>query len=118
MCGVLPGDVIVSFSDMEIHGWSDLASAISLTSCEKPVPMIVLRNKKRKKLMVKPIPALHGQMESKGNIKGIIIFDVTQGLPVRMQINPFIISSSFIVKDKKTEITARVESTTQLLKLQ
>lgn len=116
--GVFPGDVIVSAGNMSIHSWSDLASAISLSSCDKLIPMIVLRNKIRKKLMVKPMATLSGQMESKGNIAGIIIFDVTQGLLIRMQINPFIISSSFIVGDQKTEITAKVDSLTQLHKLQ
>jgi membrane-associated protease RseP (regulator of RpoE activity) len=115
--GVLRGDVIISLDNMSIQGWSDLASAISLSSSDKPVPMIVLRNKKREKLMVKPKAVLSGQMESKGKIKGIIVFDVTQGLLVRLQINPFIIRSSFIVDDQTTEINAKVESLTQLIKL-
>jgi hypothetical protein len=115
--GVLPGDVIVSVGNLSIHSWSDLASAISLSSCDKLIPIIVLRNKRRKKLMVKPKAVLSGQMESKGKIKGTIVFDVTQGLLVRMQINPFIISSSFIIDDQTTEINVKVESLTQLLKL-
>jgi hypothetical protein len=35
-----------------------------------------------------------------------------------MEINPFIISSSFIVDDKTTEIKAHVESLTQFYKLE
>jgi hypothetical protein len=116
--GVLPGDVIISFDNLRIQGWSDLASAISLSSCDKLIPMVVLRNEKRKMLMVKPEAVLSGQMESKGKIKGIIVFDITQGLLVRMKISPFIISSSFIVEDQTTEINANVESLSQLLEFQ
>jgi membrane-associated protease RseP (regulator of RpoE activity) len=116
--GVLRGDTISSFDSMNIQGWSDLASAISLTSCDKPVPMVVLRNKRRKELMIQPKAVLSGQMESTGKIKGIIIFDVTLGLLVRMQIKPFIISSTFIINDQTTEINANVESISQLYKLE
>jgi hypothetical protein len=116
--GVLTGDVIVDFGNMAIHSWSDLASAISLSSCDEQIPMIVLRNQERKKLMVKPQAALYGQMMSKGNIKGTIIFDVTQGLLISLKISPFTINSSINVKEQITEIKAHVESLTQFRKLQ
>lgn len=115
--GVLRGDIISSFDNMDIQGWSDLASAISLSSIDKPVPMTILRNKKKEELMIQPKAVLSGQMESKGKIKGIIVFDVTQGLLVRMQIKPFVINSIFIIDDQKTEINANVESLSQLLEL-
>ncbi|MGA1863989.1 MAG: PDZ domain-containing protein, partial [bacterium] len=89
--GVLRGDVINSFDNMNIQNWSDLASAISLASCDKPVPMIVIRNKRKEEIMIQPKAVLSGKMESKGKIEGIIVFDVTQGLLVRMEIKPFII---------------------------
>ncbi|MGA1839544.1 MAG: PDZ domain-containing protein [bacterium] len=115
--GVLRGDIISSFDNMNIQGWSDLASAISLASCDKPVPMSILRNKRKEELMVQPKAVLSGKMESKGKIEGIIVFDVTQGILVRMQIKSFIISSKFIIDDQTTEINATVESLSQLLRL-
>jgi membrane-associated protease RseP (regulator of RpoE activity) len=114
--GISQGDVILSFGSMTVNTWLDLIVAIAKSSHDKPAKVVVLRDKVRKKLFVKPRVASSGQIELKGSIKGMFVFDVTMGGIVRMQINPFSRRALIQVGDKTTEREVQVESLIQLVK--
>ena len=114
--GILQGDVILSFGSMPVNTWLDLIVVIAKSSHDKPVEVVVFRDHVRKKLFVKPRVASSGQIELKGSIKGMFVFDVTMGGIVRMQINPFSRRALIQVGDKTTEREVHVESLIQLVK--
>ncbi len=113
--GILPWDVILSFGSMPVNTWLDLIVVIAKASHDKPVEVIVVRDNVKKKLFVKPRVASSGQIEVKGSIKGMFIFDVTMGGIVRMQINPFSRHAFIQVGDKTTEREVHIESLMQLV---
>ena len=114
--GILQGDVILSFGSMPVNTWLDLIVVIAKSSHDKPVEMVVFRDKVRKKLFVKPRVASSGQIELKGSIKGMFVFDVTMGGIVSMQISPFSRRALIQVGNKTTEREVHVESLMQLVK--
>jgi membrane-associated protease RseP (regulator of RpoE activity) len=114
--GILQGDIILSFGSMPVNTWLDLIVVIAKSSHDKPVEVVIFRDKVRKKLFVKPRVASSGQIELKGSIKGMFVFDVTMGGIVRMQINPFSRRALIQVGDKTTEREVHVESLMQLVK--
>jgi hypothetical protein len=114
--GILQGDVILSFGSMPVNTWLDLIVVIAKSSHDKPVEVVVFRDKARKKLCVKPRVATSGQIEIKGSIKGMFVFDATMGGIVRMQISPFSRRALIQVGDKTTEREVHVESLMQLVK--
>jgi hypothetical protein len=114
--GILQGDIILSFGSMPVNTWLDLIVVIAKSSHDKPVEVVVVRDKVRKKLFVKPRVASSGQIELKGSIKGMFVFDVTMGGIVRIQINPFSRRALIQVGDKTTEREVHVESLMQLVK--
>jgi len=113
--GILQGDVILSFGSMPVNTWLDLIVVIAQSSHDKPVEVVVFRDNTRKKLFVKPRVTTSGQIELKGSIKGMFVFDVTMGGIVRMQINPFSRRALILVGDKTTEREVHVESLMQLV---
>lgn len=113
--GILQGDVILSFGSMPVNTWLDLIVVIAKSSHDKPAKVVVLRDNVRKKLFVKPRVASSGQIDLKGSIKGIFVFDVTMGGIVRMQIGPFSRRALIQVGDKTTEREVHVESLIQLV---
>lgn len=113
--GILQGDVILSFGSMPVNTWLDLIVVIAKSSHDKPAKAVVLRDNVRKKLFVKPRVASSGQIDLKGSIKGIFVFDVTMGGIVRMQIGPFSRRALIQVGDKTTEREVHVESLIQLV---
>jgi len=113
--GILQGDIILSFGSMPVNTWLDLIVVIAKSSHDKPVEVVIFRDKVRKKLFVKPRVASSGQIELKGSIKGIFVFDVTMGGIVRMQIGPFSRRALIQVGDKTTEREVHVESLIQLV---
>jgi hypothetical protein len=114
--GILPGDVILSFGGMTVSTWLDLIYAVATSSHDGPATMIVLRGNLRKEVFVEPRVASSGQIELKGSIKGVVVFDVTMGGVVRMQISPFSRRALIQTGDKKTEREIHVNSITQLVK--
>jgi hypothetical protein len=114
--GILPGDKILSFGGMTVNTWLDLISAIAMSSHDKSATVIVLRGNGRKKLTVKPQVASSGQIEIKGSIKGMFVFDVTMGAMVRMQISPFSRRTLIEADDKTTDREVHINSLTQLVK--
>jgi len=114
--GILQGDIILSFGSMPVNTWLDLIVVIAKSSHDKPVEVVVVRDKVRKKLFVKPRVTSSGQIELKGSIKGMFVFDVTMGGIVRIQINPFSRRALIQVGDKTTEREVHVESLMQLVK--
>lgn len=114
--GILPGDAIQSFGGMAVNTWLDLIYAVARSSHDRPDAVIVLRNNVRKKLFVKPRMSSSGQIEVKGNIQGMFVFDVTSGGVVRMQITPFFRRALMQTGDKITEREIHVNSVTQLVK--
>ena len=90
--------------------------AIADSSNDKPSKVVVLRDNAKKKLIVKPHVASSGKIELKGSIKGMLVFDVTMGGVVRMQINPFSRRALIQTEDKTTEREIHVSSITQLVK--
>jgi len=114
--GILQGDIILSFGSMPVNTWLDLIVVIAKSSHDKPVEVVVVRDKVRKKLFVKPRVTSSGQIELKGSIKGMFVFDVTMGGIVRIQINPFSRRALIQVGDKTTERKVHVESLMQLVK--
>jgi hypothetical protein len=114
--GILQGDVILSFGSMPVNTWLDLVVLIAKSSHDKHVEVVVFRDNVRKKLFVKPRVASSGQIELKGSIKGVFVFDVTMGGIVRMQISPFSRRALIQVGDKTTEREVHVESLMQLVK--
>jgi hypothetical protein len=113
--GILQGDVILSFGSMPVNTWLDLIVVIAKSSHDKPVEVVVVRDKVRKKLFVKPRVTSSGQIELKGSIKGMFVFDVTMGGIVRIQINPFSRRALIQVGDKTTEREVYVETLMQLV---
>ena len=101
---------------MPVNTWLDLIVVIAKSSHDKPVKVVVFRDNVRKKLFVKPRVASSGQIELKGSIKGMFVFDVTMGGIVRMQISPFSRRALIQVGDKTTEREVHVESLMQLVK--
>jgi len=114
--GILPGDVIKSFGGMTVNTWLDLIYVVAMSSHDKSAAVIVLRDTVRKELFVKPRVASSGQIEIKGSIKGMIVFDATLGGLVRMQISPFSRRALIQTGDKTTEREIHVNSITQLVK--
>ena len=114
--GILPGDIILSFESMAVNTWLDLIYAVAMSSHEKSEAVIVLRNNVKKELFVKPRVAGSGQIELKGSIKGMFVFDITMGGIVRMQISPFSRHALIQVGDKTTEREVHVERVMQLVK--
>lgn len=113
--GILPGDVILSFGDMTVSTWLDLIYAVATSSHDRPAAVIVLRDNVRKELFVEPRVASSGQIELKGSIKGMFVFDSTMGGVVRMQISPFSRRALIQTGDKTTEREIHVNSITQLV---
>lgn len=113
--GILPGDIILRFESMAVNTWLDLIYAVAMSSHEKSTAVIVLRDNIKKELFVKPRVADSGQIESKGSIKGMFVFDITMGGLVRMQINPFSRLSLIQTGDKITEREIYVDIITQLI---
>lgn len=114
--GILPGDVILSFGGVAVNTWLDLIYAVATSSHNRPASAIFLRDNVRKELFLKPRVASSGQIESKGSIKGMFVFDVTMGVVVRMQISPFSRRALIQTEDKTTEREINVNSITQLVK--
>jgi hypothetical protein len=114
--GILQGDVILSFASMPVNTWLDLIVAIAKPSHDKPVEVVVCRDNVRKMLFVKPCVASSGQIELKGSIKGMFVFDVTMGGIVRMQISPFLRRALIHVGNKTTVREVHVESLMRLVK--
>ena len=112
--GILQGDVVLSFGSMPVNTWLDLIVVIAKSSHDKPVEVVVFRDNVRKRLFVKPRVASFGQIELKGSITGMFVFDVTMGGIVRMQISPFSRRALIQVADKTTEREVHVESVMQL----
>ncbi|MDY7031328.1 MAG: PDZ domain-containing protein [Thermodesulfobacteriota bacterium] len=114
--GILPGDIIQSFGGMTVNTWLDLICVVAMSSHDKSAAMIVLRDNLRKELFVKPCVSSSGQIEIKGCIKGVIVFDATLGGLVRIQISPFSRHALIRTGDKTTEREIHVNSITQLVK--
>ena len=113
--GILPGDIILRFENMAVNTWLDLIYVVAMSSHEKSAAVIVLRDNIKKELFVEPRVASSGQIESKGSIKGMFVFDITMGGLVRMQISPFSRLSLIQTGDKITEREIYVEIITQLI---
>jgi PDZ domain len=114
--GVLPGDIILSFENMAVNTWIDLIYGVAMSSHERSAAVIVLRDNVKKELFVKPHVASSGQIELKGNIKGMFVFDTTMGGLIRMQISPFSRLALIHTVDKITKREVYVDSITQLVK--
>jgi len=114
--GILPGDVILSLGGMTVNTWLDLIYVVAMSSHDRPAAVIVLRDNVRKELFVEPRVASSGQIELKGRIKGMFVFDVTMGGVVRMQISPFSRRALIQTGDNTTEREVHVNSITQLVK--
>jgi hypothetical protein len=114
--GILPGDVIKSFGGMTVNTWLDLMYVVAMSSHDKSAAVMVLRDNVRKELFVKSRVASSEQIEIKGRIKGMIVFDATLGGLVRMQISPFSRRALIQTGDKTTEREIHVNSITQLVK--
>jgi C-terminal processing protease CtpA/Prc len=112
--GILPGDSIVSFGGMDINGWKDLEYAVSWSECNQPALVGIYRSKVIKEFWVEPIGTLFSSMRSEGHIEGTLIFDITNGRLIMMNISSFTIKSFVIADDQTTEIEAHVESLIRL----
>ena len=114
--GILPGDAIQSFGGKAVNTWLDLIYAVGMSSHGRAAAVIVLRDNVEKKLFVKPLVSSSGQIEIKGSIRGMFVFDVTSGGLVRMQISPFFRRALIQTGNKTTEREFHVNSITQLVK--
>ncbi|MGA1792002.1 MAG: PDZ domain-containing protein [bacterium] len=112
--GILPGDNMVGFGDMAINSWTDLEYAVSWSECNQPTPLVIYRNKEKIEFWVEPIATLSSVMRSNGHIQGTLIFDITKGRLIMMNIRSFAIKSLVFVGDQTTEIEAHVESQIRL----
>ncbi|MDY6857017.1 MAG: PDZ domain-containing protein [Thermodesulfobacteriota bacterium] len=113
--GIFPGDIILSFESMAVNTWLDLIYAVAMSSHERSSAVIILRDNVKKELFVKPRVVSSGQIELKGSIKGMFVFDITMGGIVRMQISPFSRHALIQVGDKTTEREVNVEKVMQLV---
>jgi hypothetical protein len=113
--GILPGDNIVSLGEMAINSWTDLEYAVSWSEYNQRIPLVIYRNKEKKEFWVEPIGTLFSGMRSDGHIKGTLIFDITSGRLIMMNIRSFTIKSLVFVDDQITEIEAHVESQIRLI---
>lgn len=114
--GILQGDVILSFGSILVNTWLDLIVEIAKSSPGQSVEVVVFRDNVRKRLFVKPRVVSSGQIELKGSIKGMFVFDVTMGGVIRMHISPFSRRALIQEGDKTTEREVHVESLVQLAK--
>ena len=101
---------------MSVSTLLDLMYAFDASSHDRPAAVFVLRDNVRKELFVEPRVASSGQIELKGSIKGMFVFDVTMGGVVRIQISPFSRHALIQTGDRTTEREIHVNSITQLVK--
>lgn len=113
--GLLTGDIIKSFGGMSVNSWSDLFYAVALSPSGRGIPVVVLRNKVRKKLFVAPQTTVFGKISATGSITGSVIFDITAGILLRMQINPLLLKYAVQVDDITEEHEARIDGLMQLV---
>jgi len=106
--GLLSGDSIKSFGGMSVNSWSDLFYAVALSPSDQVVPTVILRNNVRKKLFVAPQTTVSGKISASGTITGNMIFDVTAGILLRMQINPLSLTYVVHVDDMTEEHEVRI----------
>ena len=95
---------------MDVHTWSDLSLAVSLSPLDRPTLLEVERNGQKTSLAVTPQATMSGIMNASGRIKGSCIFDATRGVLIAQRINPFILTSSVNIAGYPTRIDARIES--------
>jgi hypothetical protein len=115
MAGLLSGDSIKSFGDMSVNSWSDLFYAVALSPSDQDVPIVILRNKVRKKLFVAPQTTVSGKISASGTITGSVIFDITAGMLLRMQISPLSFKYNVQVDDVTEEHEVRIVGLMQLV---
>jgi hypothetical protein len=113
--GLLSGDSIKSFGDMSVNSWSDLFYAVALSPSDQAVPTVILRNNVRKKLFVAPQTTVSGKISASGTITGSVIFDITAGILLRMQISPLSLKYAVHVDDVTAEHEVRIVGLMQLV---
>ena len=113
--GILCGDSIKSFSGMSVNSWSDLFYAVALSRADQAVPAVILRNNVRKKLFVAPQMTVSGKIKGSGTVTGDVIFDVTAGTVLRMEINPLILQYAVQVDDVTAEHEVQIVNLLQLV---
>jgi hypothetical protein len=106
--GLLSGDSIKSFDGMSVNSWSDLFYAVALSPSDQAVPTVILRNNLKQRLFVTPETTVFGKISASGTIKGSVIFDITAGIVLRMEISPLSLKYAVHVDDVTAEHESRI----------
>ncbi|MBN2516930.1 MAG: PDZ domain-containing protein [Deltaproteobacteria bacterium] len=113
--GLLSGDIIKSFGGMSVSSWSDLFYAVALSPSDQAVQAVILRNNVRKKVFMAPQTTVSGKISATGTITGSVIFDITEGILLRMQVNPLSLKYAVHVDDVTAEHEVQIVGLTQLI---
>jgi hypothetical protein len=113
--GLLSGDSIKNFDGMSVNSWSDLFYAVAVSPSNQAVPIVIFRNNMRKRLFVTPQTTVSGKISASGTITGSVIFDITAGILLRMEISPLSLKYAVHVDDVTAEHEVRIVGLMQLV---
>ncbi len=112
--GLRDNDIIFKYGDLTVNSWSDLRFAASVTPAGEPVELVILRGGASKKVTVMPEATLSADIKSSGNIKGVLVFDVTEGVLLRLVVSRLSLSSTITEGERKVEQVLKIKSLSDL----
>ncbi len=113
--GIESNDLVLRYNDKRISNWSDLKYAISTTQGEGPYELIVRRSGRRVTLSITPEIALRGVIDGSGRVNGRVVFDVTRGVLVRLELSPLSMRTKIGAKGLKIQQKVVLKAITELL---
>ncbi len=113
--GIESNDLILRYNDKRISNWSDLKYAISTAEGDGPYELIVRRSGRRVTLSITPEIAVRGLISGTGRVNGRVVFDVTRGVLVRIEISPLSMRTKIAAKGLKIEQKVVLKAITELL---
>ena len=106
--GIRAGDVILSLGAMSVDSWSDLRYAIMLLPSRGVSEAVVSRGKARVRTKVKPRVETSSKLSLKGTVNGLFVFDLTDGVLVRVALVPLNLQAEIDVGGRKFNQTIEV----------
>ena len=113
--GLVKNDIILRYDDKRLSNWSDLKYAISTAQGEGPYELIVRRSGRRQTLSITPEVAIQGLISGTGRVNGRVVFDVTRGVLVRLEIIPLSIRMKLNAKGRNIKQKVVLKAVTELL---
>ncbi len=112
--GLKDNDIIFKYGGLNVNSWSDLRFAVSVNPAGEPVELVILRGGVNKKVTVVPEPTLSAYIKSRGSIKGVLVFDVTEGVLLRLVVSQFSLHSSITEGERTVEQFLKIKSLADL----